>query len=50
MNNAISEIKKTLEGTNFRVPEAEERISEWEDRMMEMSEVEQKREKKNKQN
>jgi len=28
----------------------EERISEWEDRMMEMSEAKQKREKKNKQN
>ena len=44
MNNAITEIKKTLEGTNFKVTKMEERISEWEDRMMEMSEAKQKRE------
>ena len=44
MNNAITEIKNTLEGTNFRITEMEERISEWEDRMMNMSEAEQKRE------
>ena len=30
MNNAINEIKKnTLEGTNSRITEAEDRISEW---------------------
>ena len=33
MNNAINEIKSTLEGTNSRMTEAEDRISEVEDRM-----------------
>ena len=28
MNNAINEIKNTLEGTNSRITEAEDRISE----------------------
>ena len=32
MNNAINEIKITLEGTNSRIKEAEDRISEVEDR------------------
>ena len=31
MNNAINEIKNTLEGTNSRITEAEDRISEVED-------------------
>ena len=31
MNNTITEIKSTLEGTNSRINEAEERISEVED-------------------
>ena len=31
MNNAINEIKSTLEGTNSRITEAEDRISEVED-------------------
>ena len=30
MNNAINEIKNTLEGTNSRVTEAEDRIGELE--------------------
>ena len=34
MNNAIYEIKNTLEGTNSRIMEAEDRISEVEDRMV----------------
>ena len=34
MNNAISDIKNTLEGTNSRIMEAEDRISEVEDRMV----------------
>ena len=46
MNNAITEIKKTLERTNFRVTKMEERISEWEDRMMEMSEASRKENKR----
>ena len=33
MNNAITEIKNTLEGTNSRIIEAEDRISKEEDRM-----------------
>ena len=33
MNNVITEIKITLEGTNSRITEAEERISEVEDRI-----------------
>ena len=31
-NNAITEIKSTLEGTNSRIMEAEDRINEVEDR------------------
>ena len=31
MNNAITEIKSTLEGTNSRITEVEDRISEVED-------------------
>ena len=34
MNNAISDIRNTLEGTNTRITEAEDRISEVEDRMV----------------
>ena len=34
MNNAITEIKNILEGTNSRIMEAEDRISEVEDRMV----------------
>ena len=36
MNNAITETKSTLEGSNSRITEAEGRISEVEDRMVEM--------------
>ena len=39
MNNAITEIKSTLEGTSSRITEAEERISEVGDRMVEINEV-----------
>ena len=42
MNNAITEMKNTLEATNSRKTEAEERISEMEDRMVEISEAERK--------
>ena len=34
MNNAKNEIKNTLEATNSRITEAEDRISELEDRMV----------------
>ena len=46
MNNAITEIKSTLEGTNSRITEAGERISEVEDRMVEVNETEKKKELK----
>ena len=46
MNNAITEIKNTLEGTNSIITEAEDRISEVEDRMVEINEAERKKEKK----
>ena len=46
MNNAINEIKSSLEGTNCRITEAEDRISEVKDRMVEINETEWKKEKK----
>ena len=45
MNNAINEIKDTLEGTNSRIMEADDRINEVEDRMVEINEAERKKEK-----
>ena len=45
MNNAINEIKNTLEGTNSRITEAEDRISKVEDRRVEINESERKKEK-----
>ena len=50
MNNAITEIKSTLEGTNSRITESEDRISEMEDRMVEINEAERKKEKQSKRN
>ena len=44
-NNAITKIKSTLEGTNSRITEEEARISEVEDRMVEINEAERKKEK-----
>ena len=41
MNNTITEIKNTLEGTNSRITEAEEQISELEDRMVKITAEEQ---------
>ena len=46
MNNAITDIKSTLEGTNSRITEAEDRISAIEDRMVEINEAERKKEKR----
>ena len=46
MSNAITEIKSTLEGNNSRITEAEGRISEVEDTMVEINEAERKKEKK----
>ena len=45
MNNAINEIRNTLEATNSITMEAEDRISEIEDRMIEINESERKQEK-----
>ena len=50
MNNGINEIKITLEGTNSRKTEAEDSISEVEDRMVEINEAERKKEKRIKRN
>ena len=45
MSNAINEIKNTLDGTNSRITVAEYRVTEVEDRMVEMNESERKKEK-----
>ena len=47
MNNAINEIKNTLEATKSRITETEDRISELEDRMVEINESERKKRKMN---
>ena len=46
MNDAINEIKNTLEGTNSRITEAKDRINQVEDRMVEINETERKKELK----
>jgi len=46
MNNAITEIRNTLEGTNSRITEAEDRTSEVKDRMVEIHEAKRKKELK----
>ena len=46
MNNAITEIKSTLEETNSRITEVQDRISEVEDRTVEINEAERKKEKR----
>ena len=46
MNNAINEIKNTLEGANSRITEADDRINKVEDRMVEINETEGKKELK----
>lgn len=45
MNNTVTEMKNTLEGINSIITEAEERISELKDRVVEIIAVEQNREK-----
>ena len=45
MHSAINEIKNILEGTNSRIMEAEDRISEVEYRRVEISESEREKEK-----
>ena len=46
MDNAINEIKNTLEGINSRITETEGRIREAEDRMVKINEAERKKELK----
>ena len=46
MNNAITQIKNTLEVTNSRITESEDRISEVQDRMLERNEAERGKEKR----
>ena len=46
MQNTITEIKNSLEATNSRIQEAKEWISEVEDKLVEIADAEQKREKK----
>jgi len=50
MNNAKNEIKNNLETTNSRITEAEDSISEVEGRMVEINELERKKEKQIKRN
>ena len=50
MNNAINEIKNTLEGINSRRMETQDRISEVEDKMVEINEAERKKDKRMKRN
>ena len=50
MNNAKNEIKNNLETTNSRITEAEDIISEVEGRMVEINELERKKEKQIKRN
>ena len=46
MNNTISENKNSLEGINSRITEAEERISDLEDKIVEITTTEQSKEKR----
>ena len=50
MNNAKNEIKNNLETTNSRIMESEDSISEVEGRMVEINELERKKEKQIKRN
>ena len=50
MNNTITEMKNTLEGINSRITEAEQQISDLEDRMVEFTAMEQNKEKRMKRN
>ena len=46
MNNTINEIKNYLEGSNNRITEAEERISDPEDKRVEIHTIEQNKGKR----
>ena len=45
MNSSINEIKNSLEGINSRITEKEERISDLEDKIVEITTAEQNKEK-----
>ena len=45
MNNTINETKNSLEGINNRITEAEEQISDLEDKIVEITTSEQNKEK-----
>ena len=46
MQNKITEIKSSLEATNSRIQEAEEQMNKVKGRLVEITDVKQKREKK----
>ena len=46
MNNTINEIKNSLEGINSRITEAEERINDLEDKIVEITTAEQNKERR----
>ena len=48
MNNTINEIKNSLEGINTRIPEADEWISDLEDKIVEITTAEKNKEKRRK--
>ena len=50
MTKTIYEIKNSLEGVNSRITEAEKRISDLEDKIVEITTTEQNKEKKNEKN
>ena len=50
MSNTINEMKNSLEGINSRITEAEERIYDQEDKIVEITTAEQKKEEKNENN
>ena len=50
MNNTITEMKTTLKGMNSRITEAEEQISDVEDRMVEFTAAAQNKEERKKRN
>ena len=50
MKNTINEIKNTLEGTNSRITEGEEQVSDLEDKIVEITTAEQNKEKRTKRN
>ena len=46
MNNTINDIRNSLEEINSRISEVEERINDLEDKIVEITTVEQKKEKR----